>query len=152
MGAEEDSLKEKKEDGIKEPKVETKPIIKKKKNVAAAEEDGLKEKKEDGLKEPMVETKPIVKKKKKVAAAEEDSVTEKKKLKRKLSAVEESNSDKDKIKVRKSELDLLDGTIVSRRHGRTCTKDQEDTTTTKPEKKFKKPVIKGTKEKKSIVL
>merc|ERR1712029_696343 len=77
---------------------------------------------------------------------------ERKKLKRKLSTVEETNSDKEKNKIRKSELDLLDGTIVSRRHGRTCTKDQEEGTINKPEKKFKKPVIKGVKEKKPNVL
>merc|ERR1712242_498180 len=79
-------------------------------------------------------------------AKSEDSA----KVARKRKSVEEESSETEKTKIRKSELDLLDGAILSRRHGRACTKDKDGGETI--EKSFKKPVIKGAKEKKESVL
>merc|ERR1712073_78245 len=79
-------------------------------------------------------------------AKSEDSA----KVARKRKSVEEESSETEKTKIRKSELDLLDGAILSRRHGRACTKDKDVGETV--EKSFKKPVIKGAKEKKESVL
>merc|ERR1719232_166777 len=138
---------------VQKPKPKSDPTIKQE-NVTGSEKtkEMSKDEVKEANKESLVENIPKVKKKKIIAVPGDVNVKGKKKLKRKLTAVEETNSDKEKNKIRKSELDLLDGTIVSRRHGRTCTKDQEESTINKPEKKFKKPVIKGVKEKKPNVL